>query len=168
MFLLIDRLVRRVLGDADARQRAVEDLDLISSGTGRRLDHVVGVTRRVFGTEIAWFTVVDDDRLVHIARAGTNLIELPLADSFSSIAIGYREGMVIPDARQDPRFLTNPLVVGSERIRFYAGYPVESPGGERVGMLCALDREPRVAEDVDLSLLREMAHLVEQQLWPAR
>ena len=149
---------------ADARQHAMEDLNLVGRGTDPRLDHVVDVARQVFGTQIALFTVLDNDRQLHIARTGTDLLEIPLADSFCNIAIGFRDGLVIPDARQDARFRNNPLVRGEPMVRFYAGYPIESPNGERIGTLCILDPEPRAAEDVDLSLLKAMARLVEGAL----
>jgi hypothetical protein len=151
--------------NTDARQRAVEALTLGADGTDRRLNHVVEVTRRVFGTQIALFTVLDNDRQRHVARTGTDLTEIPLPDSFCNIAIRYRDGMVVADAREDPRFRNNPLVRGDPKARFYAGYPIESPNGERIGALCVLDPGPRAAEDVDLGLLREMALLIQRELW---
>lgn len=151
-------------GSSIARQCAVEDLTLGEDGMNQRLDHIVGVARRAFGTQIALFSVLDNDRQQHIARAGTSVTAIPLADSVCNIAIGYRHGLMIPDARQDPRFSDNPFVRGG--LNFYAGYPVESPRGERIGTLCIFDTEPRAAEDVDLSLLREMALRIQRELWP--
>lgn len=159
------RLASGPVGNAgiDARQRAVEDLDLAEGGRNRRLEHIVGVAQRVFGTQIALFTVLDGNRQRNIARAGTDLIEIPLADSFCKTAIGYRDGMVVPDARQDPRFRDNPLV--RDGLSLYAGYPIECPSGTSIGSICVLDPEPRAAEEVDLSLLREMAMLIQRELW---
>ena len=153
-------------GDStDARKRAVEDLHLPAGSSDRRVEHVVDVARRVFGTQIALFAVLDDDRLLHLARTGTDLADVPLTRSFCNVAVGYRDGIVIPDARQDSRFLDQPLLVGGQGIRFYAGYPIECPDGERIGALCMLDPEPRPADVVDLSLLRELALLIQRELW---
>ena len=58
------------------------------------------------------------------------------------------------DALQDERFCDHPLVVGEPHIRFYAGFPIESPSGERMGTLCIFDTVPRSADDVDLVSLR--------------
>jgi lysophospholipase L1-like esterase len=152
-------------GVADARQRAVDGLALAADGTERRLNYVVELAQRLFGTEIALFTVLDKDWQRHVARTGTELLGVPLADSFCNVAIGYRDGMMIPDARQDPRFRDNPLVRGDPKARFYAGYPIESPSGDRIGALCLLDAEPRAVEEVDLGLLRELALLIQRELW---
>jgi GAF domain-containing protein len=72
---------------------------------------------------------------------------------------------VVPDALADERFRDNPLVLGEPHIRFYAGYPVESPSGERIGALCVFDPEPRRADDVDTVLLREFALMMQSELW---
>ena len=46
-----------------------------------------------------------------------------------------RGPFIVPDARSDDRFRLNPVVVGGPKIRFYAGFPIESPSGERIGAL---------------------------------
>ena len=48
---------------------------------------------------------------------------------------------------------------------FYAGYPIESPDGYRIGSLCVMDSEPRDASQVDPAPLRELAMLAQKELW---
>jgi len=72
--------------------------------------------------------------------------------------------LVVPDALADPRFLDHPLVLGAPHTRFYAGFPIESPSGERIGVLCVFDPEPRPIDEVDTVLLRELALMVQAEL----
>jgi diguanylate cyclase (GGDEF)-like protein len=72
--------------------------------------------------------------------------------------------MIVGDARDDPRFSDNPLVLGDPNIRFYAGQPVVAPGGQPVGTLCVIDDKPRTAADFDTEALAELAGMVEAEI----
>ncbi len=50
---------------------------------------------------------------------------------------------MIPDATKDKRFKTNSLVTSDPHIRFYAGAPLRTSGGLKLGTLCVVDRLPR-------------------------
>ena len=51
--------------------------------------------------------------------------------------------MIVSDATLDERFACNPLVTGPKHIKFYAGAPLISHDGVRLGAFCILDRKPR-------------------------
>jgi diguanylate cyclase (GGDEF)-like protein len=63
-----------------------------------------------------------------------------------------------------PRFADNPLVTGSESIGFYAGHPLRTQDGNRVGVLCAMDTKPREFSTEDMQALRDLAALAESEL----
>ena len=69
----------------------------------------------------------------------------------------YRRGFVIPDLAADPRHRDRSQVVGPPYLRFYAGHPVESPDGHRIGVLAVVDTKPRTFSPAELSLLRNFA-----------
>ncbi|MBD2522988.1 GAF domain-containing protein [Nostoc sp. FACHB-133] len=51
------------------------------------------------------------------------------------------EVLIIPETLTNERFATNPIVIGAGLVvRFYAGVPLLTPGGEAIGTLCILDR----------------------------
>ena len=72
--------------------------------------------------------------------------------------------MIVPDTLHDPRFADNPMVTGSHRIRFYAGYPMRLEDGSCVGTLCLLDTRPRHFTARDTETLRDLAEVALQEL----
>lgn len=53
------------------------------------------------------------------------------------------EGMVIPDCRLDPRFADKDYVKGEPGVRFYAGVPIITRAGYRIGVYAISDEKPR-------------------------
>ncbi|RYF40808.1 MAG: GAF domain-containing protein, partial [Cytophagaceae bacterium] len=52
-------------------------------------------------------------------------------------------GMVIPDCRLDPRFADKDYVKGEPGVRFYAGVPIVTKAGHRIGVYAVSDEKPR-------------------------
>lgn len=169
--------------DDARRQASVDQLELAAAATDPRLHHIVQMARHALGTENALFTVLDRDFQLHLARSSSPrsqllpddapcrttpssaLTQVPSSDSFSQHAILQRGGLIVEDASNDDRFRNNRLVTGTPRIRFYAGFPVRSPSGERVGTICVFDSSTRSIDTVDSALLRQFAHLIQNELW---
>ncbi len=72
--------------------------------------------------------------------------------------------LVVPNAEADPRFKHNPWVLGGPLIRFYAGHPIRTPDGFKVGALCAIDTRPRELTAEQAQTLKDLAGLVEVEL----
>jgi GAF domain-containing protein len=106
-------------------------------------DRVVTLARVLFDTPMAAVTLVDHDRQWFKARAGIDVEQTARSDSFCSHAMEGNGVFVVPDARLDPRFAENPLVVGEPNIRFYAGAPLRSASGHSLGAVCVISSDPR-------------------------
>lgn len=55
-------------------------------------------------------------------------------------------------------------MLGAPHIRFYAGAPLSSSDGYRLGTLCIIDSTPRTLSDKERIMLRDMADLVETEI----
>jgi diguanylate cyclase (GGDEF)-like protein len=95
---------------------------------------------------------------------GLEAQETPREVSFCAHAIMGDEILQVADASADERFKDNPLVTSDPNIRFYAGCPIESPNGHKLGTLCVIDRRPRQVDDDDLQILRDLATMVEKEI----
>ena len=151
----------------EARRQSVVDTFASAARTSHvDLDYILSLARRAFKTDAALVTVLDRDRQFHLAAAGSGLAEVPWSASFSEFALQDSEATVVRDIALDERFGSSPLLSGQHSMRFYAGFPIEAPTGERIGALCVLDSHPRRrADDIDTDLLRELAIMVQREMW---
>lgn len=149
------------------RVEAINRLRLYERGPDARLDGLIGTARRTLQSDIALFSVLDDEKQWHLSSSGTQLTEFPLEESVCIYTIATDDGMVVPNAETDPRFSENAMVTGPAHLRFYAGYPVEAPDGTRIGAICVFGRTARdpAESETDLDVLRELALLAQRELW---
>ena len=93
-------------------------------------------------TPRAWSFCDHVVRRKSISSGGDDL--LGLAGPVSPTDTSTIEVLVVNDARLDERFCNNPLVTGDLNIRFYAGAPLLSPEGYKLGAFCIIDNvKPR-------------------------
>lgn len=148
-----------------ARQRAVEQLDVLDQPTDERVDRVTRLAREIFGVPMVSVTLLDNDRQWRLSEQGFDgQREAPREGSFCGAAVDKGTMLVVEDAASDEDFRTSPFVTGDPHLRFYAGQPLAAPGGEQIGTLCILDIKPRVLDNAQRELLREMAQWVETEI----
>lgn len=150
--------------DEAGRLAALQDLEILDTPAKERFDRITRMAQETFGTDIALVSIVDSDRQWFKSTQGLNAAETPRASSFCAHAICSEGAFVVPDTHEDERFRYNPLVTGHPDIRFYAGQPIRHPTGHMVGTLCVIDSKPRQLKPGEVSSLRDMALLVENEL----
>lgn len=147
-----------------ARLRALHELQLLDTPPEERFDRITRLACRLLGVPISLVALVDSERQWFKSRVGIELAETARADAFCAHTIHTEHGLVIEDARSDPRFAANPFVTGEPHVRFYAGMPLAAPDGSRVGALCVLDRDVRRFDAAEMATLRDLAAIAGDEL----
>lgn len=108
---------------------------------------------------------MDSNRNFFKARGNLSMSESPRDISFCGYTILNDEVLVVRDATTDERFAENPFVVGDFHLRFYAGAPLITSSGYRIGTVCLIDTEPHhfFCEE-DASDLKTLASIVSDHL----
>ena len=151
------------MNDLDAemeakRLRTLRETGIVSAPPSRELADICERAKRHFDVSMALVTLIEREIQIVRARAGTDLEQTPRSVAFCDVTIRSDEVLVVPDARQDPRFASNPLVTGKPFIRFYAGAPLIYLQQIRLGALCLLDPAPRafsLGDRAELTLLAD-------------
>jgi len=146
------------------RLAALRALQLLDTPPEERFDRITRLAQRLFNVPIALVSLVDGHRQWFKSRQGLDATETPRNISFCGHAILNDGVFYVPNAAADARFRDNPLVAGPPDIRFYAGAPLSSPDGHRVGTLCIIDRKPQDLSEEDLRTLCDLGRWVEEEL----
>ena len=145
----------------DQRIETLDSYNLMDTPPEEDIDRLAGLAARLFDVPIVLVSLLASDRQFFKSRIGLDVCETSREVSFCAHAIVQDDILVITDATKDPRFAANPLVLGPPFIRFYAGKPLVTPTGEKIGTVCLIDNKPRdVFTAEDRRNLTDIASLV--------
>jgi signal transduction histidine kinase len=137
---------------------------VLDSPPTETFDRITGLATRLFDIPVALVNVIDRESQWSVSGCGLDLGRISLDASFCVHTIEQSGVMVVEDAQADERFADNPLVTGRPHLRFYAGAPITSPDGHRLGALCLLDDEPHSLAPEDCETLSDLAGVVMDEL----
>ncbi len=138
--------------------------DILDTAPEADFDDIVKLASLLCDTEISLISLVDNRRQWFKAKTGLDADETSVDIAFCSHALHQDHVFEVVDATQDERFHDNPLVTGYPHIRFYAGQPLNSAQGYKLGTLCIIDREPRQLGERERYILKILGKQVEKQL----
>ena len=130
---------------------------LLDTPEEKEFNEIVMLASEVCDMPISLITLVDVNRQWFKARIGLDATETNRDVSFCGHAILQDDIFEVPDASLDVRFSDNPLVADDPSIRFYAGMPLVTNNGNRLGTLCVIDRMPRTLTDKQRFALKVLA-----------
>jgi hypothetical protein len=132
--------------------------------------HAAGITAapvQVFSTPVVLVSLVDSERQWFKSVVGLpGVTETDRESSFCAWTLlpQVPECLVVTDARNDARFRSNRLVTGPPYIQFYAGCPLLSSNGTRLGSLCTIDMRTRYFTAEDCNVLSNLAEVTVREL----
>lgn len=123
-------------------------------------DEIIELASRICETPISLITLVDSHRQWFKSKKGILERESSRELSFCGHGILSNHLFEVEDARTDDRFFDNPYVTESPNVVFYAGYPLESPEGTNIGMLCVIDNIPRTLNENQKTSLQILSRYI--------
>jgi len=144
---------------------ALAETGLLDAAQSPALQAVATLAARICGTPMAAVSLVEGSRQYFAGSVGLTASGTDRSSSFCAVAMQTPdEPMLVPDALRDPRFSTNPLVLGSPGIRSYAGMPLIASEGVAVGAVCALGTSPTELDDSQVEALRALGGITSELL----
>ncbi len=147
------------------RCEALYDSGLLESGAEERFDRITRLARDHFNVSSASIALITEDTQVIKSVTGPLGQDLPRNLSLCATTIQQDRTFVITDAGVHPQWRHHPLVAGGPGVRFYAGHPLTTIDGWRIGTLCLMDDQPRTFTPEDMEALKRLALEAQVELW---
>jgi GAF domain-containing protein len=151
----------------EARLRRLDGLAIMHTDDNEvEYDCITMAVKAILDIPIVLVSLVGEDHQWFKSRCGLDAKSTPKNTSFCAFCFLPEdpEILIIEDAVRDPRTCNNPLVLGEPYIGYYAGAPLVTTDGIRLGALCVIDHKPRIFEAWHYQLLVSFAHLTVQEI----
>lgn len=156
-------------GDPDEtefrRLHALHESGLLETGSEERFDRITRQARDHFGVSSASIALITEDSQVIKSVVGPLARNLPRNLAMCAKTVEQDRTLIISDAGIHPQWRNHPLVTGRLGVRFYAGHPISTADGWRIGTICLIDDRPRTFTDYDAQVLRRLASQIQIEIW---
>src|ERR1700678_35272 len=139
--------------DEALRIEALNQYEVLNSAPDPILDDITGLAAQLCDTPVAAITLIGADRIWVRSRFGIESQELALGSLPCETPILGDTGYEITDARNDPDYAPDGIIVEGRPYRFYAAAPLTTPGGVNIGALLVLDQPVRALTAAQLDAL---------------
>jgi len=146
------------------RLKSLHSYNILDTESEEDFNDIVELASDICGTPISLISLIDKDRQWFKARKGMSVQETSREVAFCNYAIKENKLFEIEDATKDERFANNPLVVGDPNIRYYAGFPLTTEEGYKLGTLCVLHKKPHQLNASQKKALQTLSKRVVNEL----
>ncbi len=143
--------------DEALRIEALNQYEILNSTPDPALDDITRLAAQICNTPVAAISLVGSDRLWLKSRFGVESAELSLGTLPCETTIMGDTVYEVMDARDDPDYAPEGIVIDGLSYRFYAGAPLTTPGGVSIGSLLVLDHPSRMLSPEQTSALTTLA-----------
>jgi two-component system, OmpR family, sensor histidine kinase VicK len=146
--------------DEALRIEALNQYEVLNSAPDAVLDDLTRLAAQICDAPVAAVSLVGSDRLWLRSRFGVEFPDVSLGSLPCETTILGDTVYEIPDARNDPDYAPDGIILEGRPYRFYAGAPLATPGGVSIGALLVLDHNPRRLTEEQSSALSILSRQV--------
>ena len=118
------------------------------------LKDTISIASKVFNAPISMVTLIDEDTVYIRVKQGTKLESYPRKLSFCTQVIKSNRLFVVQDVTPSQAQSESMAFTDIPLIRFYAGAPLITSQGHRIGTLCVVDDKPRTVSGQQKLMLK--------------
>ncbi len=149
----------------EMRLAVLEKYQIIDSTSEEDFDNIVKLASQICNVPISLITLIDERRQWFKANIGfEGTTETPREVAFCNHTIQQDDILIVKNTTEDERFKDNPFVTQENGIKFYAGVPLTTPQGFKLGSLCVIAEHPHDLNAHQIFALRTLGQQVMRQM----
>jgi len=148
---------RATLLSEDERIAVVHRFGILDTPPEVSFDRITALAARLLAVPIALVSIVDRDRIWFKSRHGLDIDQVDRKLGLCALALESNRPFIVPDLHADATYRNGALARHPYGMRFYAGAPLVTAEGVRLGTICVMDRKPRQMSPDEIRVLRELA-----------
>ena len=147
------------------RLRELMGLRILDTPSEQEFDDVVELASQICNVPISLISLLEINRQWFKAKKGICVNETPREMSFCTYTISEEDDFFeVEDTLKDKRFRNNPMVQFEPYLRYYAGTPLVTSKGYRVGTLCVGDIKPNHLDEHQIFALKVLSQQVSKMI----
>lgn len=147
------------------RLQKLYSYDILDTPDEYNFDKIAKLAAQIFESPIAQITFVDQERVFFKSNISPlTAKEIDRNDSFCNVAIKSADITVFEDMLLDESVAKNKFVQMENGVRFYAGAPLKTIEGLRLGTICVLDIIAKKPSKQQLQMLETLSSIVMDEL----
>ena len=153
-------------GDDPKRLEALRGYNIFGTPSEKSFDNIAQLAAEIFEVPISLVTFVDTENVFLKSNLGMEEIRIsPKTNSLCAISLSNDDVALFNDiANINPLLLSDPITAAELGFKFYAGAPLITPDGFRIGTICVLDTKPRIFSEKDKRVLKKIAIIVMDEI----
>jgi len=151
--------VKNISAYETARVKALEKYENVEKGINREevFDRLAALAALICNAPVAFIKLVGQDKQYVKASFGSVGSTMPRSAGICQYTILQDDILEIRDSLEHELFKKDPDLPGPDKLRFYAGVPLRTPDGYKVGTLCVIDIKPGILSESQKEALRTLA-----------
>lgn len=157
-------LVKIKTGKQSSELKELEKYGVLNASSDKSLDRFTVMAAILLDVPMAVISIADTKNIWYVSRYGVKGESVPRSEGLCAYGLDAQECYFVEDTLKEDCLRDNPMVNGKIGLRFYAGIPLISEKGHRMGSLCVMDTTPRKFTLEQRRLLELLADLLMQAL----
>lgn len=151
--------LKNIPSDEEDRVKALERYENVEKGIRREevFDRLAALAALICNAPVAFIKLVGREKQYIKASFGSEGSTMPRSAGICQYTIMQDDILEIRDSLEHELFQKDPNLPGPDKLRFYAGVPLKTPEGYKVGTLCVIDKKPGILSESQKEAIKTLA-----------